>query len=259
MTGDFRLRQIAFVSADLEKAAEQLNKVFGVEIGFRDPGVMHYGLKNAVLPVGNDFIEIVEPVKEGASAGRYLQRRGGDGGYMVILQAEDEAAHRERLKAQGVRVVDVLDMPRHKATHYHPKDFGGILASIDTVPDCPDWREPDTDWFPAGADWRGARNEKTLGLAAASIQSADPRALAEQWSGLLDLPLHEEGGTYRLDVRGGSIRFIAPLDERGTGIAGLDIRVPDPAAVLARAEAEGIPVEDGAVLITGGRLKPVPA
>ncbi|MGK2742066.1 VOC family protein [Tepidicaulis sp. LMO-SS28] len=259
MTGDFRLRQIAFVSADLEKTVEQLNQVFGLEIGFRDPGVMHYGLKNAVLPVGNDFIEIVEPVKEGASAGRYLQRRGGDGGYMVILQAEDEVAHRERLKAQGVRVVDVLDMPRHKATHYHPKDFGGILASIDTVPDCPDWREPDTDWFPAGADWRGARNEKTLGLAAASIQSADPNALAEQWSGLLDVPLRKEGGAYALDMLGGTLRFIAPLDERGTGIAGLDIRVPDPAVVLSRAQEQGLPVEDGAVLIAGGRLKPVPA
>jgi hypothetical protein len=60
-----RLRQIALVAQHLEPVAAQLNAAFGLRIGFRDPAVKVFGLVNAVMPVGGEFLEIVQPVAGG--------------------------------------------------------------------------------------------------------------------------------------------------------------------------------------------------
>src|SRR5580698_5616649 len=100
-----RLRQVAFIAKELQPIADQLGEVFGLKVGFRDPGVEYFGLRNVVMPVGGEFLEVVAPFRDDASGARYLARRGGDAGYMVILQDEDAMAHRARLEAQNVRVI----------------------------------------------------------------------------------------------------------------------------------------------------------
>ena len=137
-----RLRQIALASTDLDKATHGLAEVFGLKVAFNDPGIHHYGLKNAVLPAGTGFLEVVQPIAEGASAGRFLSRRGGDAGYMIILQDADAEAQRARVSALGVRVVDDIDTPAYRASHFHPADFGGMLVSIDQQRTEPDYLEP---------------------------------------------------------------------------------------------------------------------
>ena len=57
------------------------------------------------MPVGGEFLEVLEPFRDDASGARYLARRGGDAGYMVILQDADALAHRARLEGAGVRVI----------------------------------------------------------------------------------------------------------------------------------------------------------
>ena len=52
-------------------------------------GVEKYGLVNALMPIGNSFLEVVAPTREGTAAGRCLERRDGEGGYMVILECDD--------------------------------------------------------------------------------------------------------------------------------------------------------------------------
>ena len=56
---------------------------------YDDPGVGKYGVRNAVFPIGDTFLEVVSPKQPGTTAERLLQKRGGDGGYMVILQVDD--------------------------------------------------------------------------------------------------------------------------------------------------------------------------
>ena len=46
---------------------------------------------------GDTFIEIVTPVKENTTAERFLNRRGGNGGYMVIVDCDDVAKEKERV------------------------------------------------------------------------------------------------------------------------------------------------------------------
>jgi hypothetical protein len=254
---DYRLRQVAFASADLESVADDFEAVFGLKIAFRDPEIIHYGLKNIVLPAGPDFVEVVQPVQPNTSAGRYLARRGGDGGYMVIMQTGDALAHRERLRASGIEIVDVMDVEDHQCSHIHPREFGGILASIDSTPVAPNWRDAESHWYPAGgANWPAARTADVEGIAAVAIQSADPADTAMRWSRILAAPLQTPPPRIPV-LRGAEIRFVAPVDRHARGIAYTELAMKEPGLAIERARSRGLGVEDGAVMICGARFRPV--
>jgi len=102
-----RLRQIALVARDLAAARAAITGVLGLDYAYDDPGVGKYGLCNAVFPVGTTFLEVVSPKAPGTTAERLLGKRGGDGGYMVILQVDDLAAARARVHDAGARVVEI--------------------------------------------------------------------------------------------------------------------------------------------------------
>ena len=74
-----RLRQIALVGENLTAVTDDLCAVLGIEIGFRDPGVKIFGLENAVMPIGDGFLEAFGVALEGASsvhvAGQVLLHR----------------------------------------------------------------------------------------------------------------------------------------------------------------------------------------
>jgi catechol 2,3-dioxygenase-like lactoylglutathione lyase family enzyme len=252
-----RLRQIALASLDLDAATHALSEVFGLKVAYNDPGIHHYGLKNAVLPAGTAFLEVVEPIADTASAGRFLARRGGDAGYMIIIQAPDAEAERARVVSLGVRVVDDIDSPAYRASHFHPADFGGMLVSIDQQRTAPDYLEPYGDWWPAGKDWREFRSGTVLDLVGVTLSAADPAALAALWSKLLDTPLDDTTDPPRLKLTRGEIRFCQGPDAL-TWISRIDLKVADVDGVLDAAAADGLDIDDGAVLIGGVRFRPVP-
>ena len=250
-----RLRQIALASHDLDAVTGALHTVFGLKVAYNDPGIHHYGLKNAVLPAGSGFLEVVQPITETASAARFLARRGGDAGYMVILQAPDAEAERARVSALGVRVVDDIDIPGYRAAHFHPADFGGVLVSIDQQRTTADYLEPEGDWWPAGPGWRDARPAQAVDLAAVTLASADPHALAALWSRLLATPLAPDGPP-RLTLARGEVRFVSG-PAGATLMTAIDLKLADPAAAERRARAAGLDVADDGVSIGGVRFKPV--
>ena len=92
-----RIRQLVLVAQERDKVVNALCDVFNLEVAFYDPGIIHFGLENAVIPVGDTFLEVVSPVQEDTTAGRYLQKRKGNGGYMVIVQAEDLDKEKKKL------------------------------------------------------------------------------------------------------------------------------------------------------------------
>jgi len=248
-----RIRQIALVARDLEPVVDDLCAVLGVEVCFRDPGVATFGLHNALMPLSDTLLEVVSPVQEGTSAGRYLERRGGDGGYMVIVQSEDLDADRKRLAALGVRVVWETTLPDIATIHLHPSDVGGAILSLDVA-------DPPESWRWAGPEWQAKiRDDVTGAIVAAELQSDDPLALAERWSKILDRKREdaESGPVIRLD--GSEVRFVPDRDGRGPGIGGIDVIALDPAAVLERARSRGLATAEGRLEICGTRIRPVPA
>ena len=249
-----RLRQIALVAEKLAPAEEALIDVLGIEVCYRDPGVGHFGLENALFPVGNQLLEVVAPVREKTAGGRYLERRGGDGGYMVITQCNDHPARRARVKDLGVRVVNQYDSDDFRNMQLHPKDSGGSFFEIDQMVG-PGAEDLDGPWEPAGKDWQRARRlERVTGILAAEVQCDDPQQVAVRWSEISEIPLIDSGGSPTLPLDNASVRFVPCEDGRPEGLGGIDLACSDRAAVLAAGEARGVVTAESQVQLCGMRI-----
>lgn len=244
-----RIRQIALVARDLDPTVETICKVLDLEVGFRDPGVGVFGLCNAVIPVGDTFLEVVSPTREDTTAGRLLERRKGDGGYMVILQTEDLDAHRKQLAELDVRIVWEHALEDIATIHLHPKDVGGAILSLDVA-------EPPSSWRWAGPDWEShRRTETTAWIDGVQIQTTDPRKTAEQWSRITGFPVidSQEGGA-EIPLEAGWIRFIESTDGRGSGVAGIEFIVTSVEKVVENARAAGLETGESEFTVCGTRV-----
>lgn len=228
-----RLRQVALVAADGERVAGALREAFSWGEPFHDPGVGHFGLANSVFAVGDTFVEVVSPLRPGTTAGRYLERRGGDSGYMAIFQVSDLAAARRRIAAAGVRVVWAADLGDVAGTHLHPKDVAGALVSID-------WADPPESWRWAGPAWTGTAPPRGAGgITGLTVEVDAPGSAAARWAEVLGLAATNDGSaaTVRLADAGQLLRFVPAASGRGEGI--VEVRLSG-TAVPAGVEIAGV-------------------
>ena len=217
------LRQVALVAHDLDAALAELNRALGLEVAFNDPGVATFGLRNAVLPIGTQFIEVVSPTKDGTAAGRQLERMGGDGGYMVITHTDDQSPYRTRAEALGIRAALEADDHGYKIWQLHPGDTGGSFLEIDFQPGGAD---PNGTWMPAGPDWqRAVRTDIVDGIIGVELAVPDPDKTAARWTELLGQPSFDNA-----EIRWSEgTRGLVAVDVRGNGtgthnICGVDFR-----------------------------------
>ncbi len=246
-----RIRQVALVAQDLDAVVADCCGVLGIEVAFRDPEIAMFGLRNAVMPVGETFLEVVSPVRPDATAARFLARRRGDGGYMVIVQIEDLEIARARLATLGVRVVFEAAFDDVATMHLHPRDVGGAILSLDIA-------RPPESWRWAGPVWREhVRTEVSTAIVGVELQAEDPRAMAARWSGILARPSREGGGgVHEIALDGSTIRVAPARDGRGDGIAALDVRMGNPARALAAARVRGLAVSADSITLGGIELRP---
>jgi hypothetical protein len=213
-----RLRQIALVARDLRPVETAICEAFGLEVCFRDPGLAHFGLRHGLYPIGDHILEVVVPKQDGTTAGRFLDRRGGDGGYMVIVQVDDLEGERARLETSGIRVVFEAEGSGIRGIHLHPKDVGGAILSIDQA-------DPRESWGWAGHDWPYHRRESVVNdLAAVELQAENPDAMAQRWSVALGKSVSD---TRTIELSDASIRFVEASDGRGDGLAAADLVATD--------------------------------
>ena len=246
-----RLRQLALATDALDAVTTQICTVFGVDHAYHDPGVGKYGLNNSVIPLGETLLEAVCPREPDTAASRFLARRGGDGGYMVILQVDDVDAARSRIERVGARIVDKADLPRATFTHIHPKDVGGAILSVDTM-------TPPEHWEWGGPDWpsRARGESEPTGIVRAEVAGADPARLAARWAEVIGAPVEENGDRWSMPLEGGTIDFVAAGDDP-EGLPGFDIAARDPGRILAAAQQIGLPPAPGGFMLGGMTVRPV--
>lgn len=214
-----RLRQAVLVSADLEGALRRLSETLRLGAPFRDPAVAHFGLRNAVCALGDDFLEVVAPARGGTAAGRQLERRG-EGGYMVLFQVDDLEGARARADALGVRTVWRIDLQDISASHLHPSDLGGAIVSLDRP-------EPPESWRWGGPEWTGRAGRGAAGrLVGVTLRVPEPEATAERWARVLGL---DPGPVLALD----GDQHVA-FETGDEGLSRIAVEVPDPPTEVAR-------------------------
>ena len=239
-----RLRQVALVAREFDSTRDALYRLLGVDEGFVDEGVSTFGLQNIVIAIGDTFLEVVSPVQDGTTAGRLLDRRGGDGGYMAIVQVEDLAKENDRLLQTDIRKAWEVDTGKASAIHLHPRDVPGAIASLDQM-------IPPQEWYWAGPGWqeRGARHVSAI--TGIQVQLTDPEAGASRWAEAYNRELTLRDGLFVLQFDEGEVRFSGVEDGRGDGLAQVDLLATDTDAILQAAGELGLPATDSSVTVCG--------
>lgn len=221
-----RLRQLV-IAGHSGETAETLAGILGLGQPFKDPGVGEFGLDNAVYPIGDQFLEVVWPIADTAPAKRFLEKRGGEGGYMAIFETPDIEAVRSRAGGLKVRAVWTIDLEDISATHFHPADLGGAIVSVDQPRPAGEWR-----W--GGPDWR--RRSTPGQLTGAHLKADDPATMADKWASLLGRRVSGSGEDLSIKLDGGALEFEAASE---TSLAGFHLSMPGADKILERAVAAG--------------------
>lgn len=212
------------MATSLEPVVDELSSELKLRVAYRDPSVAMFGLHNAVLPVGSQFVEVVSPLPgpdgTGTAAGRHLARLGGDGGYMVICHTDDQDRVRSRASQLGVRIAFEANEHGYRILQLHPRDTGGSFLEVDYQPGGAD---PWGPWTPAGPDWRSAVcTDVVEGIAGVTVASTDVARTARVWGSLLGL---EVGEGPVIALENATVRFVpGPVD----ALVGVTLSGPTP-------------------------------
>ncbi len=250
-----QLRQICLVAEQLAPVIDNFTNILGIRACHVDPGVEFFGLENTLMTVGHNFLEVVAPIQEGTAAGRYLERRQGDGGYMVITQASDRDSQqtiRQRALDMGVRIAHESERGDWGLCQLHPRDMVAAFLEVEWDSD----NDFNGKWMPAGGNgWQETvSRDVTVDYLGAELQAEDPLALADHWAKVIGVDVERGDNGYTVALNNAVLRFVALQDDRGPGLTGLDIKVADRKHVLAAAKSRGCYVNDSRVDICGTRF-----
>ncbi len=244
-----QLRQIALVAEFLKPMIEDLSYTLGVNPCFIDDGVGIWGLENSLLAIGHNFLEVVAPIETNTAAGRYLERRRGNGGYMVICQAGSHAEQlevKERALAAGVRIAWERENDHYHLMQLHPRDMTASFLEVD-------WDEHDDfdgNWEPAGGlAWKEKVDRSSIvDMVGVELQGAQPEALAQRWAQVLGREMRDD---LTVVINNATLRFVEATDGRGPGLSGVDLIVADKPGILKRAKERRAYVSDTQLTLCG--------
>ena len=247
MAGYLRLRQICLVAPHLEPVISDIAGIMGLNVCYRDGNVAKYGLENALLPVDTILLEVVSPFREGTTAGRFLDKTGGRGGYMAIFCCDDPDAYGQRANAMGVRTANVITHAPYHGVQLHPRDCRAAFIEFNHTDGSDDVLGT---YPPAGPDWqKSIRKDVTQALVGVEMQSPDPQGLAEHWGKILGLAVSKgTDGAPELKLPNASFRFVKGDSEI---MSGLTFKVGNVAKVLDAAKARGHAVSGNAFPLGG--------
>ena len=125
------VHHIGIAVVDLDASIEQYGALFGATVEQRET-VEEQGVEAASLRVGSSRVELLRPLGPGTPVGRFLTKRG-PGLHHVAFEVADLAAELDRLRADGVQLID--ESPRDglyglQVAFVHPEATGGVLAEF---------------------------------------------------------------------------------------------------------------------------------
>jgi methylmalonyl-CoA/ethylmalonyl-CoA epimerase len=131
-----KLNHVAIAVADLEAATRTYRDVLGARVSAPLP-LPEHGVTTVFVELPNTKIELLLPLGADSPIAAYLAKNPSGGIHHVCYEVEDIVAARDRLVAQGARVLGGGE-PREGAhgkpvLFLHPKDFHGTLIELEQV------------------------------------------------------------------------------------------------------------------------------
>ena len=129
-----RLNHVAIVVPDLEAARALYRDTLGAEVS-EAVDMPEHGVTTVFVNLPNTKIELLHPLGENSPVQSYLDRNPSGGMHHVCYEVDDIIAARDRMKAEGARVlgdgeprIGAHDKP---VLFLHPKDFCGTLVELE--------------------------------------------------------------------------------------------------------------------------------
>jgi methylmalonyl-CoA epimerase len=122
---------VAIAVNDLEAAIAWYAEVFGADVAHRER-VESDAVEEALLQVGDSFIQLVCPTSDDSPVAKFLENKG-EGLHHVGYRVADCAAALQRVKDSGGRVIDDAPRPGSRGTtvaFIHPKGDLGTLVEL---------------------------------------------------------------------------------------------------------------------------------
>ncbi len=131
-----RLNHVALVVPSVEAAAALYRDTLGATVSAPQPLPAH-GVTVVFVTLLNTTIELLEPLGESSPVKSFLERNPAGGMHHVCLEVPDILAARDKLKAEGARVLGdgepKLGAHDKPVLFLHPKDFCGTLIELEQV------------------------------------------------------------------------------------------------------------------------------
>ena len=131
-----RLNHVAIATSDIAKSAAIYRDLLGAKVS-APVALPDHGVTTVFVELPNTKIELLEPLGENSPIANFLKKNPSGGMHHVCYEVEDIYAARDRLKAQGARVlgdgepkIGAHDKP---VLFLHPKDFNGTLIELEQV------------------------------------------------------------------------------------------------------------------------------
>ncbi len=131
-----RLNHVAIVVPDLAVAAETYRTTLGATVS-APLDLPEHGVTTIFVELPNTKIELLHPLGEGSTIGKFLANNASGGIHHVCYEVEDIIAARDKLKADGLRVLGdgepKIGAHGKPVLFLHPKDLFGTLVEIEQV------------------------------------------------------------------------------------------------------------------------------
>lgn len=129
-----RLNHVAIAVPDLAAATARYRDTLGARVGAPQAEPEH-GVTVVFVDLANTKIELLEPLGAASPIAAFLERNPAGGIHHLCYEVADIAAARDRLLAEGARVLGD-GRPRIGAhgkpvLFLHPKDFNGTLVELE--------------------------------------------------------------------------------------------------------------------------------
>ena len=131
-----RLNHVAIAVRDVAAASRIYRGALGAEV--TEPTAQpDHGVTVVFVNLPNTKIELLEPLGDGSPIQPFLDKNPNGGMHHICYEVGDIAAARDRLVAEGARVLG-SDEPQIGAhgkpvLFLHPKDFCGTLVELEQV------------------------------------------------------------------------------------------------------------------------------
>lgn len=131
-----RLNHVAIAVPDLEAAAAQYRDTLGAKVGPPQDEPDH-GVTVIFVELPNTKIEFLYPLGENSPITGFLEKNPAGGIHHVCYEVDDILAARDKLKADGARVLGSgepkIGAHGNPVLFLHPKDFNGTLVELEEV------------------------------------------------------------------------------------------------------------------------------